>query len=66
VTFRSVIIAATRVLLDDCVFNALALGQSFARPESLYQDKNINVVAATDAGGTADLRIRTSNYFLAD
>jgi tripartite-type tricarboxylate transporter receptor subunit TctC len=24
-----------------------------------YQDKNINVVAATDAGGTADLRIRT-------
>ena len=30
-----------------------------------YQDKNINVVAATDAGGTADLRIRTVVAFLA-
>ena len=29
-----------------------------------YQDKNINVVAATDAGGTADLRIRTVVAFL--
>jgi tripartite-type tricarboxylate transporter receptor subunit TctC len=29
-----------------------------------YQDKNINVVAATDAGGTADLRIRTIVAFL--
>ena len=31
---------------------------------SFYQDKNINVVAATDAGGTADLRIRTVVAFL--
>ncbi len=29
-----------------------------------YQDKNINIVAATDAGGTADLRIRTVVAFL--
>jgi tripartite-type tricarboxylate transporter receptor subunit TctC len=31
---------------------------------SFYQDKNISVIAATDAGGTADLRIRTVVSFL--
>jgi tripartite-type tricarboxylate transporter receptor subunit TctC len=35
-----------------------------AAQSSFYQDKNITVVAATDPGGTADMRIRTVVSFL--
>jgi tripartite-type tricarboxylate transporter receptor subunit TctC len=36
-----------------------ALSADAVAQTSFYQDKNITVVAATNAGGTADLRIRT-------
>ena len=42
----------------------LLWANSSSAQSPFYQDKNINVVAATDAGGTADLRIRTVVAFL--
>ncbi|HWO42166.1 MAG TPA: hypothetical protein VNO43_10220 [Candidatus Eisenbacteria bacterium] len=43
---------------------ALASGNEAAAQGSFYQDKSITVIAATDPGGTADLRIKTVVSFL--
>ena len=47
------------VLLIWLILPGYAVGQT-----PFYQDKTITVIAATDAGGTADLRIRTVVSFL--
>src|SRR5919108_2549780 len=53
------IVSLVVLLLIRIFFVSVAVAQT-----TFYQDKTISMVAATDPGGTADLRIRTVVSFL--